>query len=399
MEKGSLYIHVPFCVSKCVYCDFFSRTNFNADVFSNYTDSLLNELLWLKSKTRIHNLSTIYIGGGTPSVLGLNNFNKIFSFIKNNFSFSEKDFECTVELNPDDVSPELINFFEKSFVTRISLGVQSLNEKTLYLMKRRSTRETALNALALIKKNFSKRFSVDLIAGFPGDKKTDLINSIKEISDFNPEHISLYSLCVEEGTPLYAQIESGELDYDFDYSDQCWLSGKEYLEKLGYVQYEISNFAKSEKAFSRHNLVYWNLNNYIGCGSGATGSFFNNDNSGIRFTGTDDILKFIDFWKDKKNPGLDFSDCPFTVEKLNPASVEYEFFMMGLRLSRGVSEKEYEKRFNKNIGETLGEKSGLFSDWKEKGLAEVYKKNGERFFRLTEKGRLFLNRFLEALEI
>ena len=203
----SVYIHIPFCRSKCSYCDFFSKPGIE-NLIDAYVDSLCREIEFYSTGSQKFLLKTLYIGGGTPSLLSINQLSRIFSVLQNCFKICGEGFEATIELNPDDVSKELIEFLNQSFITRISLGIQSLKQKTLSAMCRRASRETSLKALSIISKNFTKRFSADLIAGFPGESEKDLKENIDELLEYSPEHISLYSLCVEEGTLLYRQIES-----------------------------------------------------------------------------------------------------------------------------------------------------------------------------------------------
>ncbi|MCQ2600013.1 MAG: radical SAM family heme chaperone HemW [Treponema sp.] len=407
MKKGiSAYIHIPFCKSKCSYCDFFSKPGVEK-LLDSYVDSLCNEIKFYSQNYDIKTLNTLYIGGGTPSLLSEVQLQKLFSTIQNCFVVNSEGFEATIELNPDDVTLSLVSFLENSFITRISLGIQSLKQNTLSLMNRRATRETSLKALELIHANFSKRFSCDLIAGYPGENKLDVIENIKEVSKFNPEHISLYSLCIEEGTCLYDQIELKKIDFDSSVADECWLEGKKILEKKGYYQYEVSNFSKDESSQSLHNLTYWHLQNYFGIGSGATGSFFYEDKS-IRYTNTSDIEKYIHFWNTESFNNKVFlnsfdgfneflKNVPCDVEVVDKDVEEFEFFMMNLRLRKGVSKSEYESRFKKNIDISLGTKDGLFSKWIEDGKAEIMEEDSDLFYRLTEKGILYLNSFLENL--
>lgn len=407
MKEGiSAYIHIPFCKSKCSYCDFFSKPGIEK-LLDGYIDSLCNEIKFYSSNSNFKKLNTLYIGGGTPSLLSIELLQKLFSVITSTFEF-EKNYEATIELNPDDVSFELISFLQNSFITRISLGIQSLKQETLSLMKRRATRDNSIKALNLIKENFSKRFSADLIAGFPGEDETALKENIKELITYNPEHISLYSLCVEEGTCLYSQIESGALEFDQNISDECWLEGKRFLELNGYSQYEVSNFSKSQKTQSRHNLTYWHLNNYFGFGSGAAGSLFFNDKS-IRYTNTSDIENYISFWNCKENISEKKLNCfedynqllcnvPCDVEIIDKETEEFEFFMMNFRLRQGVSKSEYETRFDKKIDERLETQNGYFSKWIKDGFAEIVEdKDKDVYYRLNEKGILYLNNFLENL--
>ena len=203
MNEISLYIHIPFCKSKCNYCDFFSKSidcsfNFFQD---EYVNALCNEISFYFYNSNCK-LKSVYIGGGTPSLISILNLKKIIFCVESNLKRKSNDFEFTIELNPDDINYELITFLNESIVNRVSLGVQSLNEQTLKNMNRRATKNKTLEAIKIVNEKFSKRFSIDLIAGYPEDTIENLDNSINEILKTKVYHISLYSLCIEEGTEI-----------------------------------------------------------------------------------------------------------------------------------------------------------------------------------------------------
>lgn len=413
-EGISLYIHIPFCKSKCIYCDFFSRPDCEK-YFNDYVTALCNEISFYSAGLRDIKLNTIYIGGGTPSLLSVEFLSQIFSCIKNNFKLSET-LEASIELNPDDVSEDLISFLDSSFINRISIGIQSLKDSTLKLLERRADRKTSLTALEIISKNFSKQFSVDLIAGLPYESKDDIKKNIDELASYNPDHFSLYSLCIEEGTKLYKLIESKKINYDFDLSDEVYLFAKNFLEQKKFIQYEISNYSKDKISQSMHNKVYWHLENYIGCGAGATGSFFYKKRNSLRYTNTNDIQKYICFWKNFEYIKKNFSDeiiftdeknyfeieklflqIPLEKETIDKSTEEFEFFMMNFRLTEGVSKNRYEKRFEKKIEEADVVKNKTFEKWVSDGKAQIIKTKDDVYYTLTENGRLFLNALLEEI--
>lgn len=386
----SLYIHIPFCKSKCIYCDFFSRSGYE-NFFSDYTDALCNEIKYYALSLKTPVLNTLYIGGGTPSLLSIEYLEKIFNCIKNNFQLSN-NLEATIEVNPDDVSEKLISFLNQSIINRISIGIQSLKNFTLKLIQRRADRDITLSALKIISEKFSGRLSVDLIAGLPYETKEDIRKNIDELLNFNPEHFSLYSLCIEEGTKLFELIEKKEIDYDSEAADEIYLYAKKYLESKGFSQYEISNYSKDEKSQSRHNKVYWHLENYIGCGTGATGTFFYEDKDSFRYTNTNDISKYISYWKENASGKI-----PLEEEIIDKPTEEFEFFMMNFRLKEGVSKNRYEKRFKKKIDEISFIKNKVFEKWINDGKAEIIKTDDDIYYVLNEEGRLFLNSFLEEI--
>ncbi|MBP5519116.1 MAG: radical SAM family heme chaperone HemW [Treponema sp.] len=403
----SLYVHIPFCLSKCAYCDFFSKPCSKSSIPFGYIHSLCNEIKQRFFDFDVKSLKTIYIGGGTPSLLSKNDFEELFSCIKSAAAL-ESDCEITVEVNPDDVTKELLETLQKCGVNRISCGIQTMNQNCLKFVGRRADSKTNQRALELLQNNWKGDVSVDLISALPGDDEKNLLESINQICKIKPAHISLYSLTIEENTALGRALAQGAFDYDFDKADKLWLCGRDYLEKNGYSQYEVSNFSLPEKN-CHHNLVYWNHQGYIGCGSGATGTvynqFFENEESqianaasfekeaGLRWTNTTDVEKYISFWnQNQKNQSL--QNYPQNLEKLTLETSQFEFFMMGMRKLSGITKKQFFSCFKKPLPQKFLE---LFSDWEKKGLAFQKNENDDVRYALNSKGILFLNTFLEEL--
>lgn len=393
-----IYIHIPFCLSKCKYCDFFSIScdNKKNPVPDDYISAILNELAFYINQYEIKNIRTIYIGGGTPSLLSKNQLNQIFSFLQNNLNFND-DYEFTIEMNPDDVTEDFIQFLQNSPVNRISCGIQSMNQKVLKNVNRRAGVKENLYALNIFKKYWKKTLSLDFICGLSLEKTDEFIEGIKSILEYEPHHISMYSLTIEEETALGQDLENNIFEYDFDYADEMWLKTKSMLEEKGYLQYEISNFCK--KGFEcLHNLSYWNHENYLGIGAGATGSLYYKDGSGVRFFNQNNINDYIDFWLNKWKESEAFQNNLATIcqkEIIDIQTSQFEFFMMGLRKATGISEIEYEKCFNKNIPEKVVKQ---FEKWVKKGLAHITKSENDVVYSLNREGLLFLNPFLEELE-
>lgn len=369
-----LYIHIPFCLSKCTYCDFYSIplcSKSLSQIPENYIDLLLDELKNRINQFNIQKFSTLYFGGGTPSLLSIQQIEKLMTFIK---PLLEENGEITFECNPDDITLDLLTALKANGINRISLGIQSLNDTVLSYVNRRANKNINLKAIKIIEdfkstldKNENFRFSIDMIAGLPKLSKEDFFNDLTEICKTSADHISLYSLSIEDGTPLSEDLSF----YDDDENALQWTEGVKILKSFGYYQYEVSNFAK--KGFeSKHNLIYWHKDNYIGIGSGATGTFEN-----YRYTNG----------KIKNNYEYDLSE---EVEILDTDTLEIEFLMMGFRLLEGIDALEYKKRFGKELGNRL---APLWDKWKKDGLAE----NHGNFYTLGEKGICFLNKFLETL--
>ena len=466
-KKLSLYIHIPFCLSKCEYCDFFSVVNRNVDfgvserqgtdfggsdctredcgstdcikrVPDLYVDALCNEIVYRIKKYEPDSLRSVYVGGGTPSLLDEKQIKKICdtiflcrdAFCKKSSDFEDgksiyecektfcgdekSDFEFTIEVNPDDVTKELLECLEKNGVNRISCGIQSCTDACLKFVNRRAGKNENLRAMELISRCWKGKKSFDLICGLPYETEKSFRESLDTVMSFNPDHISMYSLTIENETVLGRKCNSGLLDYDFNFADELWLSSKTYLEKNNYCQYEVSNFCKPGFECI-HNLVYWNHKDYLGCGSGATGTVYDSDGRGYRWTNTTDIKKYIEFWTE--NAGRDLNNTKYVdgnvgqqncdvqdfekqilsvckVEAIDLEDSVFEYFMMGLRKASGITEKDFYNKFKKPMPDEIIK---LFEKWQKKGHAEIItEENGRRFF-LTKEGLLFLNRFLEEI--
>lgn len=392
----SLYVHVPFCRQKCDYCDFFSIPSNRASCVcpdEEYVRSVLNEIRFYVKKYSVSRWKTVYIGGGTPSQLGAKLLFELVSGIKSAVSDKTAD-EFTVEMNPEDLTEDILNSAQKAGVDRISTGIQALDQKALDSVNRHCPLQTAISSLELLQKKWKKKLSVDFIAGLPGQTCSSFKKQFETVFNFkNIDHISLYSLTLEENTPLYKKIESGKIKWSQQKTDRMWILGRKILKENGFIQYEVSNFARTG-AESLHNKVYWHLENYIGCGSGACGSVYGEVSE--RWTNTCSIKNYENFWLDF-NPESEIPESIRQVEKIDLQTQEFEWIMMGFRLLEGVCSEEFKKRFGKSLEERIGVKDGLFFEWSKKHLARSYKKDGKTFYALNERGLMLLNLFLESL--
>ena len=392
----SLYVHVPFCRQKCDYCDFFSIPSNRASCVcpdEEYVRSVLNEIRFYVKKYSVSRWKTVYIGGGTPSQLGAKLLFELVSGIKSAVSDKTAD-EFTVEMNPEDLTEDILNSAQKAGVDRISTGIQALDQKALDSVNRHCPLQTAISSLELLQKKWKKKLSVDFIAGLPGQTCSSFKKQFETVFNFkNIDHISLYSLTLEENTPLYKKIESGKIKWSQQKTDRMWILGRKILKENGFIQYEVSNFARTG-AESLHNKVYWHLENYIGCGSGACGSVYGEVSE--RWTNTCSIKNYENFWLDF-NPESEIPESVRQVEKIDLQTQEFEWLMMGFRLLEGVCSEEFKKRFGKSLEERIGVKDGLFFEWSKKHLARSYKKDGKTFYALNERGLMLLNLFLESL--
>lgn len=389
MNTKSVYIHIPFCISKCDYCDFFS-VPVEKNIPDDYIAALKNELSWYCSFYSIDSFDTVYIGGGTPSLLSKEQLSDLLSFIaKKNVRQ-----EFTIEMNPESLSEEKLIISQNLGVNRLSVGIQSFNENALKAVHRHCSVFAIEKSLDIIKKVWQGRLNLDVIAGLPKQNSNDFVDSLNKVLSYCPDHLSLYTLTIEDNTPLAKRIDNGE-HWNSDKADDEWLIGRDILLNNGFIQYEVSNFCKAGKE-SLHNMSYWRQSDYIGIGSGATGSVYcyEKGKNGLRWTNTDNIEDYINFWRNNSNV-TDMAEIPRYTEKLSLDIEEEEFFMMGLRTLYGVSDKEYKKRFGDfapyygNITERLKNIQHKISVNKTSG--------NECFYALSADNILFLNSILMEL--
>lgn len=372
MNEAALYIHIPFCVSKCSYCDFFSIPC--GKVSESYIDRVLEEHDYRKNMFPAK-WSSVYVGGGTPSLLSNEQILKLFSVIKPNcIPQAEVTFEC----NPDDVTGELLSVLIAAGVTRISLGIQTFCDAALKFCKRRSTKEINHKALSLVKAAGFPHFSADIISGLPPQPANEesLYSDIDSVISYGVDHISLYSLTIEDETPLYNEIMKNPSLINEEASDELWIKGRDYLITKGYYQYEVSNFAK-KNAESIHNCTYWNMKTYLGLGAGAAGTIFSG-NTAVRTMNSQNIEEYLTkpFSDQEESLYLDEDAC------MN------EYLMMGFRKIEGVDPKDFFSRFNLPLEKLI---EPVFTKWRNMKRAIIHPSGS---LALTQDGMLFLNTFL-----
>jgi oxygen-independent coproporphyrinogen-3 oxidase len=238
----------------------------------------------------------------------------------------------------------------------------------------------------LFDKLWKQRLSVDLICGLPGETEASIMKSLEFLVQKNISHISFYSLCVEEETPLGKAIIENTQSYSQDFSDELWIKGRDYLLENGYEQYEVSNFCKEENE-CLHNMTYWTHKDYLACGSGGTGTVYENNGEGMRYTNTKNIKEYINFWLNpEQKTGKNDVNVPQDVEKIIHQTSKFEYFMMALRTKRGLSPKEYEAIFNERIPPEILTK-----------LKNTCLQTPQGFFYLSSEKLLFLNSLLEDI--
>ena len=342
-QRFSLYIHIPFCASLCDYCDFFSVSVKNADDarIDSYLNALVNDIENQISRFSAECFTTAYIGGGTPSVLG----NKIgFLLDKLNEKTCFKPAEFTIEANPEFLTKEFLDICREGGINRISLGAQTFNEKSRKAVNRNGNLEVIDKNIKLAYKYFKDSLSLDLITGLPFQNEETAAEDIKRALDYNPSHISLYSLSVQDGAALKDKIKEGIITLpDADYADSIWLSGMNTLIEKGFEHYEISNFAKDGKRCV-HNLNYWQMNNWLGAGAAASGTVINEEQGKVsRYTYADDIDSYI------INPSLDNA----LREDLDRLAFLKDSLLMGFRCREGPDPVVFKRRFGKTLQECI----------------------------------------------
>ncbi|MDR7857104.1 radical SAM family heme chaperone HemW [Tissierella sp.] len=335
MKEISLYIHIPFCVSKCYYCDFSSFANKNHKIDS-YVNSLITELSLYKERIKEYSIRTIFIGGGTPSSINAKYVNQILEFIYKNFNTSHL-FEITVEANPGTLNKEKVHIYKESGINRVSMGAQTLDNNLLKSIGRSHSLEDFYNSYEILRQGGIKNINVDLIFGLPDQSLADVMNSLKKVIDLGVEHISYYGLILEEGTYLNKLYNEKKIYLpDEDLERAMYHRAREYLIKNGYNHYEISNYSLANYE-CRHNLVYWDVKPYIGVGLSSHSNI-----EGRRYWNTSDMDNYIE----KLNNQI----LPIEGEEIISLDEEIgEFSILGLRKIKGIDKIEFENRFGMKI--------------------------------------------------
>lgn len=339
-KELELYIHIPFCVKKCAYCDFLSSVQ-NEESREKYVNALVREIKEYRHLQAQYVVSTIFIGGGTPSILSSNQIRRIFEALHCTFKFV-KDTEITIEANPGTVTKEKLDLYRACGINRISFGLQTTNNEELRLLGRIHTYEEFLESYSLARSCGFTNINVDLISAIPKQTVSSWEETLLNVVALNPEHISAYSLIVEEGTPfasIYGEGAPKEGDLPSEEEERnIYYQTKNLLKEAGYQHYEISNYAKEGKA-CRHNMGYWKRKDYLGIGLGAA-SFFEE----TRYHNTSDFTYYLD---NSEKPEQIHQD----IQVLSTEEQMEEFMFLGLRMVEGVSKKEFEQCFGRSIEE------------------------------------------------
>jgi oxygen-independent coproporphyrinogen-3 oxidase len=352
---ASLYVHIPFCVSRCAYCDFYSQAVSPHDpaVF-RYLDGLLTTIAAKLTAYGVREIPTIYVGGGTPSLLGADGIARLLSHVTEEPTGARlsPNAEITVEANPDTMDEAFLSACKKRGVTRMSVGVQSFHDECRKRVGRPGSGLMVKERLTLLNEIFPGAFSADLMSGLPGQDETVLIEDIETLLAYRPAHVSLYDLIPHKRLPgLLSEDRKAAL----------WIKGRDALIKAGYEQYEVSNFALTRGSRSAHNIRYWQMRNWVGAGKTASGTIID-DEKGEGFRETDDCI-----------------------EQLDSDTLMKETLLMGFRFCEGPDRTLFEKRFHRTIEETI---PASLAKWEERGVIR------KGTTRPEPRGLLFLDMFL-----
>lgn len=339
-QVQGIYVHIPFCRQKCLYCDFNSYAGLGAEIMSAYTSAVCTEIAGRSHTIPVNNCASVYFGGGTPSLLPVELTEKIVSTLKK-YGWWQNPCEVSIEANPGTVDLAKLKALRQMGFNRISFGVQSLNDTELKAIGRVHNAAEALEAIKLAQKAGFKRINADVIYGLPGQNLESLKQTLQQLADSDIEHLSVYGLIVEEGTPLEKLVAQGKITLpDEDESAGMYEFVQEFLKEHGFERYEISNYAKNGE-YSRHNLVYWHYLPYAAFGAGACGF-----NGSARFTAAADVRSYIS--------GVQNSMPLYDKEEL-PERVQFEEFMfMNLRKKSGVDLTEAKVRFGIGVMDEYG---------------------------------------------
>lgn len=357
-EELSLYIHIPFCVRKCGYCDFLSAPA-DEKARDRYVQALLMEIeRYQGTETADRKIKTLYIGGGTPSILSVDQLDCIMQKVKYTFNFCD-DIEASMEMNPGTASKEKCRALYQMGINRLSIGLQSTNDMELKTLGRIHSYEDFINTYTWCREAGFQNINVDLMAALPYQTVESYTTGLRKIIRLAPEHISAYSLILEEGTPFYQKYNSGCYPLpDEEQERLMYRETEQILAQAGYERYEISNYAKKGYA-CRHNLVYWQGGDYLGLGLGS--SSYMDD---VRFHNTTDLDTYV-------NQGAYVEDR----EELSVQAKMEEFMFLGLRVMAGVSGTEFEKRFGKTMEDVYGD---VLRKHEEEGLLQIERKEDRK---------------------
>ncbi len=373
-ECLGLYLHIPFCRSKCDYCDFYSLAG-REDRMDDYQKALLCHVVESGVVARNYPVDSLYIGGGTPTWYGEKRLLELLRTVKRHFSMT-KDVEVTLEANPDSVDEKMLRRLRRAGVNRISMGMQSGSDEELRSIHRPHTYQQVVDAVTAVRSAKIRNLNLDLIYGLPGQTEESWHETVGKAISLSPEHLSCYGLTVEEGTPLAQRVARGEQLPDEDQQAALYLWTVERLAQAGYQQYEISNFSK-QGYMSRHNLKYWMGRPYMGLGAAAHSDF-----GGRRFSFVSDLETYIQGM-------LSGDEVVDESEQITRRERGSEYLMLRLRTVHGIDEWEYRREYMMNFDPI----EAKMCEFEQKGWT---RRRGRRW-QFTPEGFLLSNQLIGQL--
>ena len=383
IRRIGLYIHIPFCLHKCAYCDFCSSVPNDKLQFGAYVDALALDIENTGRALEGDNVivDSIYVGGGTPTLLSKKNIEYITDTIYESFRVTE-DAEFTFECNPATLDSRRANALLDCGVNRLSIGLQSAHDSELESLSRIHSYKDFVSSYKIARKCGFENINVDVMYGIPDQTKESFLATLDAVCALAPEHISMYGLRIEEGTPF--AIHQSDLalpDEDTEYA--MFREGRKFLRDHGYSHYEISNYAR-EGFESKHNYKYWRCEEYIGIGVAAH-SFY----AGKRYAKITDVDRYISYICGEES-NFDATIVPSSVENITDAELECEYVMLGLRLARGVVKAEYKKKFGRDFDSKYSERIREYAD-------AGFIIDTERCTRFSPEGMYVSNRILSDI--
>ncbi len=401
MKNLGIYIHIPFCLRKCPYCDFYSVAEAQQGkseiegLKARFVKALCREIesggrkYGMKARTgEARQVDTIYLGGGTPSLLMPHELEEIMDTVRKNFELSGNA-EISMECNPATASKDKLEAYRRAGVNRLSIGAQSFDDGVLRTLGRLHNSADTLRTVEEARRAGFDNISLDLMFAIPGQTDEIWENTVRRAVMLNPQHISFYSLEFMEGTPFTDRLEKGEIrETEAEADRRMYERGLEIMGKAGFIQYEISNGALGLENVCRHNMKYWGLEEYLGFGPSAHSYMTGPDGRGIRFNNVSSIEKYLRVWENPEDRGQSAVEA-LCENSLTDDACEYIF--TGLRKNTGIDLKDFRKRFGRGIWEFYGEDvMKELEEYADGGFAAVTDDN----IRLTVKGMNISNRIM-----
>ncbi len=373
-----LYLHIPFCEKKCDYCDFYSFTPDDKRTVESYVSAMMLQMEDISDTCRGHVVDTVYFGGGTPSLLPISQFSRLMDSVRRNFRIA-KDAEITSEANPGTVDLKYLKALRKLGVNRLSLGMQSLDDRELRTLGRIHSANQFISTFDAARRADFDNISVDVMYGLPNQTLSSFVDTLRGVTMIDPDHISLYCLKIEENTPFFATLDTLALpDDDTEYD--MYMKAVDFLSARGFERYEMSNFSRDGK-YSRHNMKYWNCDEYIGIGASAHSYF-----GGERYSIIRNAESYVN--------GLEILEAGIPIIKdsrfIDKKESMNEYVMLRMRLEAGVDMNEFKARFGTDFYSKFGH---LFEEYVEGGFV---KRIGDSY-AFTSRGMFVSNYILSAV--